>query len=133
MNTIMKRDIANRDDVILLVDTFYSKVRVNPVIGFIFKDVANVNWTHHLPKMYDFWSSILLKDHSYSGNPMKIHIDLSKITPLTEVEFIEWLQIFNATVDELFSGEGADLAKFRARTTAGIMLYKIQAHDEVSL
>lgn len=129
----MKRDIENREDVVLLVDSFYSQVRVSPVIGFIFNDVVKVNWEHHLPKMYDFWSSILLKDHSYSGNPMKIHIDLSKITPLTEVEFLEWLQTFNSTVDELFEGDGADLAKFRARTTAGIMLFKIQAHDEISI
>jgi|SRR5690606_38467258 len=129
----MKRDIENREDVVLLVDSFYSQVRVNPVIGFIFNDVVKVNWEHHLPKMYDFWSSILLKDHSYSGNPMKIHIDLSKITPLTEVEFLEWLRIFNSTVDEHFKGDGADLAKFRARTTAGIMLFKIQTHDEISI
>jgi hemoglobin len=65
----LKNDIASRADVKLLVDTFYEKVQVNPVIGYIFTDVAKVDWQHHLPKMYNFWSAIILGDQSYVGNP----------------------------------------------------------------
>jgi hypothetical protein len=37
--------------------------------------------------MYSFWSSILLSEGSYEGNPMEKHIALSKIVPMTEIEF----------------------------------------------
>jgi len=123
---MIKRDIVNRKDVELLVNTFYGKVKANAVIGYIFNDVAKVNWEHHLPKMYSFWASMLLDEHSYSGNPMIKHIELSKITPLTEKEFSEWLQLFNETVDELFEGTIANEAKSRGANIARLMLHKIQ-------
>lgn len=127
------RDIESREDIQFMVDTFYDKVKVNPTIGYIFNEVAKVNWEHHLPKMYDFWSSILLNDHSYSGQPMGKHIDLSKQAPMTKVEFLEWLRLFYETVDEHFKGDVAELAKYRGRTIAGIMLYKIESNETISL
>lgn len=122
----MKRDIATTEDIALLVNSFYDKVRTNPTIGYIFKDIANVDWDHHLPKMYAFWGSILLGEHSYAGHPMSIHIALSKMAPLTEKEFSEWLLLFTQTVDELFEGEKAHEAKLRAANIARLMLHKIQ-------
>lgn len=120
------RDITHRDDVELLVDTFYGQVRANAVIGPIFDDVAQIDWQEHLPKMYSFWSSILLDEHSYSGNPMIKHIALSRLTEMGEKQFGEWLRLFHATVDALFNGEKADEAKRRADNIARLMQYKIQ-------
>src|SRR6187402_203052 len=114
----MRRDITNREDVEALVNSFYDKVKTNAQIGYIFNDVAKVNWQQHLPKMYSFWTSILLDEHSYTGNPMIKHIELSKITALTEVEFSEWLRLFNETVDELFEGATANEAKSRGANIA---------------
>ena len=50
----MKKDIANRTDIELLVNKFYDKVTADTTIGYIFTDVAKVNWELHLPRMYDF-------------------------------------------------------------------------------
>lgn len=122
----MKKDIENRKDIEELVNTFYHKVRANKVLGYIFDDVAKVNWEAHLPKMYSFWSTILLGDHSFSGNPMRKHIELSKLTEISRKEFSEWLELFHATIDELFEGEKALEAKMRAENIAGIMLHKIE-------
>lgn len=122
----MKNDITNRDDIKLLVDTFYNKIKANPVIGHIFNDIAKVDWEHHLPKMYSFWASLLLGEHSFSGNPMQKHIALSKLTTMSEVEFSEWLSLFIQTTDELFEGEKAEEAKTRAANIARLMLHKIQ-------
>jgi hemoglobin len=127
----MMTDITNRDHIEHLVNAFYEKVRHNNILGPIFNEVANVDWDHHLPKMYDFWSSILLNDHSYSGHPMPKHVALSKLTSMTKVEFLEWLRLFYDTVDELFEGEIAELAKFRGRTIAGIMLHKIEDSNHI--
>ena len=40
----MKKDIETRDDIELLVNSFYEKVKADPVIGHIFTDVFKVNW-----------------------------------------------------------------------------------------
>ena len=122
----MKSDITNRRDIELLVDTFYEKVRKNPLLGHIFDDVAKVDWPSHLPKMYSFWASILLAEYSFSGNPMQKHIALSKMTEITDREFSEWLQLFTESVDSLFLGEKADEAKLRAGNIARLMLHNIQ-------
>lgn len=121
-----KTDIKAREDVILLVDTFYEKVKVNATLGYIFNNVAKIDWDYHLPKMYSFWSSILLGEQSYTGNPMIKHVALSKITPITSNEFAEWLLLFTSTIDELFIGENAKEAKVRARNIARLMLHKIE-------
>lgn len=76
--------------------------------------------------MYSFWSSILLDEHSFTGNPMQKHVELNKLTPLSQNEFDEWITLFNNTVDSLFSGEKADEAKTRAANIARLMLFKIQ-------
>ena len=122
----MKNDITNKPDIELLVNTFYDKVKTNKIIGHIINDVAKVDWEHHLPKMYSFWASLLLGEHSFSGNPMQKHIALSKLTTMSEVEFSEWLSLFIQTTDELFEGEKAEEAKTRAANIARLMLHKIQ-------
>lgn len=122
----MKNDITNKPDIELLVNTFYDKVKTNKIIGHIFNDVAKVDWEHHLPKMYSFWASLLLGEHSFSGNPMQKHIALSKLTTMSEVEFSEWLSLFIQTTDELFEGEKAEEAKIRAANITRLMLHKIQ-------
>lgn len=123
----MKTDIKTRKDIELLVNAFYEKVRTNSVLAYIFDDVAKIDWETHLPKMYSFWASILLGEHSFSGNPMQKHIALSKLTEMTDKEFAEWLHLFIETVDELFLGEKANEAKLRAGNIARLMLHNIQA------
>lgn len=119
-------DIKSRNDIVTLINTFYTKVRQNPVIGYIFNDIAKVNWKTHLPKMYSFWASMLVGEQTYSGNPMVKHIELSKQTAMSDKEFSEWIFLFNETVDELFIGDTATEAKLRAANIARLMLHKIQ-------
>ncbi len=122
----MKKDISNREDIVLLVNSFYDKVNIDKTIGHIFSHVAKVNWEHHLPIMVNFWTGILLDENSYSGNPMIKHIELSKRYTLTENHFQVWVQLFHRTVDEIFEGTKANEAKTRAATIAQIMQSKIK-------
>ncbi len=121
-----KNDISTRDDIRFLVDQFYDQVKQKPTLNYIFSDVAKVDWPTHLPKMYDFWSSIILQDHSYAGNPMQKHISLSQLTSMTEVEFTAWLDLFYETVDTHFEGTNAAIAKQRATNIARLMQHKIE-------
>lgn len=123
----MKKDIEDKNDIVLLVNSFYNAVQENEILGFIFNDVAKINWDEHLPRMYAFWTSMLLNEHLFSGNPMEKHITLSRITSMTEIQFNEWLLLFTTTVDKLFKGEIANEAKFRAGNIARLMLLKIQS------
>ncbi|MFI5130653.1 MAG: group III truncated hemoglobin [Chitinophagales bacterium] len=121
----MKTDIANRKDIQLLVNSFYDKVKADPVIGFIFNDIMKVNWEKHLPVFYDFWENTLFFTGGYVGNPMEIHRRLNQVIPLTAEHFQQWTHLFTSTVDELFTGEKATLAKQRALSISTIMQIKI--------
>jgi len=120
-----QKDIENRKDIELLVNSFYKKVLKDETIGYIFNDVAKIDWKKHLPLMYNFWETTILHKASYKGNPMKIHIDLNTKEPLNKAHFDQWLLMFNETVDELFEGEKAEMAKTRALSIATIMQIKI--------
>ncbi|WP_374163124.1 group III truncated hemoglobin [Arcticibacter sp. MXS-1] len=122
----MKKDIKNDQDIKLLVDSFYLRVREDALIGYIFNDVAKVNWESHLPKMYDFWETVLFGERGFKGNPMDVHFKLNSIYPLTGEHFNRWKALFFATVDDLFAGETAEQAKQKASSIADLMLFKIE-------
>ena len=105
-----RKPIENRQDIQLLVDGFYDKVRKDSLIGPIFNDVAKVDWDEHLPKLYNFWSDLLLGEDSYRGRPFPPHMQLN----LQPGHFERWLYLFVQTVDENFVGVKADEAKNRA-------------------
>jgi len=121
----MKKDIESRSDIELLVKSFYEKVKTDPVIGSIFTDIARVDWEKHLPVMFDFWENTIFYTGSYSGNPMKSHQNLNKLFPLTKEHFSRWNQLFASTVDELFEGDKAVLAKQRAISISTVMQLKL--------
>lgn len=121
----MKHDINNIEDIKLLVDSFYGKVKTDDVIGYFFNDIAKVDWSMHLPKMYSFWNSILFGEGSFKGNPMVTHILLNKKEPLEEKHFKHWQGLFFSTVDELFEGNNAAAIKQKAANIAGLMSFKV--------
>lgn len=105
-----RKTIECREDIQLLVDSFYDKVKSDYLLGPIFNDVAKVNWEEHLPKLYNFWSDLLLGDDTYRGRPFPPHIRLD----LKGEHFEQWLRLFTNTVDEHFVGLKAAEAKQRA-------------------
>lgn len=116
-----RSDISSRDDIVHLVDAFYQRVGRDALLGPIFNDIARVDWDHHLPRMYDFWDSVLFGRTGFKGNPLAVHRALAQLTPLTAREFDAWLALFHATVDDLFAGEIATQARIRASRIATTM------------
>jgi len=121
----MKHDISSPEDVKTLVDAFYHGVKSDPVIGYIFNDVAQINWADHLPKMYSFWEFALLGTASYKGNPMMKHIALNAKETLTQEHFERWVVLWEATTDQFFKGEIANRAKERGQLMKTVMLVKM--------
>lgn len=107
-------DIQNERDVERLVHNFYEKVLNDERLGYIFNDVAEVDWDSHLPRMVDFWSNLLFQTGRYSGRPFRQHLPL----PIEEGDFDRWYRLFEETVDNHYQGEKARYAKKLARNIA---------------
>lgn len=121
----MKKDIESRKDIEKLVDAFYTRIKADEQIGFIFTDIAKVNWEKHIPVMYDFFENMLFYTGLYTGNPMELHKHINRLFPLTESHFRQWEYLFCTAVDELFAGKTAELAKQRATSISAVMQIKI--------
>lgn len=122
----MKKDITNREDLLLLVTRFYEKLLSDPSIRYIFTDVARIDLDHHLTVLVDFWDSVLFQSDTYRKNAMQPHLLLHQRSALTPQHFTTWLRYFTETVDELFEGETAFIAKERANSIATVMRIKIK-------
>lgn len=122
------KDILQITDVKHLVDTFYGKIRKDQLLKDIFDNIIQDRWPEHLEKMYTFWQTILLNEHTYYGSPLPPHAKL----PIDKEHFTRWLQLFFETVDENFSGEVAEEAKWRASKMAEMFQFKINYMRENS-
>jgi hemoglobin len=122
-----KQEILSREDVQTLVDQFYARVNQDPLLSPVFNDFAKVDWAAHLPKMYTFWSSILLGEYSYKGRPFPPHA----VLPAKKIHYDRWLKLFTETVDSLFAGEKAELAKQRAQNLASIFMSRLGLGPEM--
>jgi hemoglobin len=111
-------DLDSRKHIEILVSKFYKKVTADSLLGPVF---SNIDWDYHLPIMVDFWSSMLLGDMSYQGNPFQKHIGLA----ITAEHFSQWLKLFIETVDANFEGPKAEEAKSRAQSIVGIFQHKL--------
>jgi hemoglobin len=121
-----KKDILQLEDVKLLVDTFYGKVKEDELIGPIFNDRIQDRWPEHLAKMYTFWQTVLLGEHTYYGSPFPPHAKL----PVEKEHFERWLELFSQTLNELFTGEVANEAMWRANKMAEMFQYKINHYRQ---
>ena len=113
-----RHDIETRADCERLVRTFYGRALEDPVIGFLFTDVARLDLEAHVPVLASFWETILLGARSYGGGAFAPHAALHMRAPLRAAHFERWLVLWRATVDELFEGERAELAKAHAARVA---------------
>jgi hemoglobin len=112
-----RHDLATRRDVELLVRTFYRAAAMDDLLGPVFA-AAHVDWPSHLATVTDFWMWQLLGVRGYEGNPLLAHRPAHAVTPFTDAHFARWLALFTETVDELFEGPTAELAKQRAAKMA---------------
>jgi hemoglobin len=123
-----RHDIETRAACERLVRVFYSRALEDPVIGFLFTDVARLDLEAHVPVIASFWETILLGARSYGGGAFRPHAALHARAPLREGHFARWLVLWRTTVDELFAGERAELAKAHAERVAQAFHARLQAH-----
>jgi hemoglobin len=119
------KEIQTREDIVLLVDTFYKQVLEDELIGFFFSKIAALDLQKHMPTMYDFWESALLGNMVYQGNPMVKHLSLNQKSALKAEHFERWLELWEKTLTENFTGKKADDALLRAKQISGLIQFKI--------
>lgn len=122
----MKQDIENRNDVYTLVSEFYTKIRVDPELGPIFNTIIK-DWDFHLKHLTDFWETNLFAIAKYKGDPIGQHqkADQQVQHKITQQHFGRWLNLWFATIDDLFDGEKAETAKRRAQKMSTFLFIKI--------
>ena len=115
------KTIETREDVSLLVHTFYAKIREDDLLGPIFNaHIPESSWPEHLDKLTDFWETNLFAVARFKGDPSKKHraVDKNLNQTIEQKHFGKWLQLWFQTIDELFVGERANKAKESARQMA---------------
>ena len=120
-------DIETREDCERLVRAFYGRALEDPIIGWLFVDIAKLDLEAHVPQITSFWETILLDAQTYSGGAFRPHAALHMKARLRAGHFERWLALWGATVDELFAGGRAELAKAHALRVARAFHSRLQA------
>ncbi|MBN9400488.1 MAG: group III truncated hemoglobin ['Candidatus Kapabacteria' thiocyanatum] len=115
------RRIESRDDVRLLVHTFYDRVRADDILAPVFALRIKGSWDEHLERMTSFWSNLLLNEPGFKGNPLQRHMGL----PLNHDLFERWLKLWEDTVTGLFTGDIAHEAITKARNIADVFMMRL--------
>jgi hemoglobin len=121
-------DIETLADVELLVRRFYQVAIPDPLLGRVFEDFG-VDWSAHIPKLVDFWASRLLGRAGYVGNAVGAHRPVVERCGAGGAELERWLELWRETVDDLFAGETAELAKARAALAGQAIATLIRRHQ----
>jgi hemoglobin len=114
------KDIENINDIRILVDDCYSKVRKDELLAPVFNERIS-DWQSHLDTMYRFWNAALFQVREYVGNPFAKHINL----PVSGAHFDRWVSLFYESLDEHFEGPVADEAKRRSVIMANTFYRRI--------
>ena len=126
-------DISDRADCERLVRAFYGRALEDPLIGWLFVDVAKLDLEAHVPVIASFWETILLGARSYAGGAFAPHAALNAKAPLRAAHFERWLVLWRETVDAHFAGERAELAKAHAARVAAAFHARLQGLPEEDL
>jgi hemoglobin len=125
-----KKDIETREDVFLLVSSFYDKIREDKELGSFFNKLIK-DWDAHIVRLTSFWESSLFMtrklEHKYQGDPLKAHVNVDQENNncITERHFGLWLNLWFATINEHFKGDNAENAKCKARKMGSFLYLKI--------
>ena len=112
------RDLADRHLRDLLV-AFYETVERDELLAPYF---APVDMAAHMPRIVDFWSTIVFQTNRYTGNAFAPHATMQG---LTGDHFARWLGVLERVVDARFAGPAATRMKEMAHRIAYSMQVRL--------
>jgi hemoglobin len=107
-------DLTTRAEIHDLVVGFYREIIFDDLLGPVFDEVAEVDWTLHLPKLVDYWCRVLLGQHGYVGNVTAVHRHLHGLEPVTTEHCDRWYELWVRCVDARWGGATAEHATAHA-------------------
>lgn len=121
--------MITEQDIARLVPAFYARVREDAVLGPIFNGAIG-DWPHHLGKLQDFWSSVMLTSGRYKGQPMVAHVKHEQ--HMTRENFTRWLALWRQTGSELLEPQAAAAFGEKADRIAESLQLGVQFYRERS-
>jgi len=107
-------DLDRRSRIHDLVIAFYREIVFDELLGPVFTEVAETDWSTHIPKLIDFWCRMLLDEPGYDGFVLAAHRHVHDTEAFRLEHFDRWYALWVATIDDRWAGPRADLAKQRA-------------------
>lgn len=118
-------DLDRRSAIHDLVVDFYREVVFDDILDPVFSEVAEVDWSAHIPKLIDYWCRVLLGEHGYEGNLLRAHQHVHSLQPLAPEHFERWYALWVQTIDARWAGPGAELAKRHAARIGATLARRI--------
>jgi hemoglobin len=97
-------DLQEADLVPLLVD-FYAAVAKDALLAPYFEEL---DMSAHIPRIADFWSTLLFHSGRYTGNAFRPHLEMPG---LRSEHFARWLATLEATLDASYAGPNTQRMK----------------------
>lgn len=120
----MKKDIRSREDIVNLLEAFYTKAFADDLIGRFFTEMP-LDLETHIPLIADFWESIVFGTFSYQKNVMEVHRLIHERSAIRKEHLDRWVKLFSETMDSSYEGSNATLMLQRARSVATLMDIKL--------
>ncbi|MTI01353.1 group III truncated hemoglobin [Roseibium sp. RKSG952] len=94
---------ATPEQIASQVEAFYARVRQDESLGPVFGNHVR-NWPEHEEKIAAFWRNAILFERCYDGNPQRVHIERSDVSPEL---FERWLDLFETVATQTLPPETA--------------------------
>jgi len=114
-----RRDLEE-SDLEPLLHRFYDVLTVDPLLARYFE---HVDMEEHIPRIADFWSTLVFDTRRYSGNAFRPHLEMPE---LTAERFARWVETLEHTVDADFAGPAAERMKSLAHRIAYSMQLRLR-------
>jgi hemoglobin len=90
------------DDLPALLTAFYAALARDPSLAGYF---APIDMAAHVPRIADFWATVLFRAGRYDGNAFAPHRAMPGLTP---AHFARWLAALERTVEARHAGPNAE-------------------------
>jgi hemoglobin len=115
----MSASLIEEQSIRTLVDTFYERVQQDDVLGPVFDRMLAGKWHTHMPRMYAFWTKILLGTGEFQGNVFGTHMALEGIE---KEHFVRWLGLFRRTAAEVLGQDAPEAIEVAERIATSLQL-----------
>jgi hemoglobin len=127
--TATRGDLDTRGAIHDLVVRFYREIAFDDLLGPVFEDTAEVDWTTHIPHLIDYWARVLLREPGYDGYILRAHQRVHHLDPFALEHFDRWYSLFVETVDAEWAGPVAERAKEHAARIAQMLAHRVAGLD----